>query len=293
MSIKHFVKRLTPECWNIGIIDNTLDSILNGEEITVRWMKHNCKNSWFADPFILKVTSDEIIVLCEEYYRPKERGRISRLAIDRYTMELKQLDVILDLDTHLSFPIIERKDSEVFIYPENGEAGKLTQYKYNDEEKICKPVSIISDEALADSAKLSYEGENYLFCTPMENPNGSLLKIYKWNEEEGKYSSMFQRELFPENIARMSGDFFKHDDQLYRPAQECNTQYGHAVSLQKANLVDGKWRFEEVRRLYSTHPYLRTGMHTFNMYDGFIITDALGFERIWIRKFLKAIGLLH
>src|SRR5574344_1914204 len=82
MKIKDIVKSLSDERWNIGFISNDLNSIMLGEPIKVNWLKHYYKDSWFADPFILDVTDEEIIVLVEEWYKPIKRGRISKLTID-------------------------------------------------------------------------------------------------------------------------------------------------------------------------------------------------------------------
>lgn len=291
MSLRTFVKGLTSECWNIGFINNSLESILRGDTISVSWLKHTNKDRWFADPFILNVTEDEIIVLVEEFYKPIQRGRLARLLIDKKTTTLKQFDVILELDTHLSFPIIERKGEDVYIYPENGESGCLTIYRYDDNLRKCEKGRVISNEALADSVKLKYKGNNYLFATPTNNPNGNTLRVYSLNGQNGMYEA-FKEYSFIENTARMAGDFFMFKEKLYRPAQECNVQYGHAVVLQEIVYKDGEWAFEEKRRLYSVHPNLNIGMHTFNVYGGVMVTDALGFDRIWIRKILKTIGIL-
>ena len=65
--IKEYIKRYCDERWNIGFIQNSLDNILQGEDIRVQWVEHDYKNSWFADPFILDVTDTDIIVLVEEF----------------------------------------------------------------------------------------------------------------------------------------------------------------------------------------------------------------------------------
>ena len=57
MSLRTFVKGLTSECWNIGFINNSLESILRGDTISVSWLKHTNKDRWFADPFILNETA--------------------------------------------------------------------------------------------------------------------------------------------------------------------------------------------------------------------------------------------
>ena len=108
MSLKQRIKRFSAERWNIGFIENDLNSILCGEEIKVSWLIHDYKDSWFADPFILDINESEITVLVEEFPKQINKGRISKLTIDRRTCELKRLDVVVELPTHLSFPVIIR-----------------------------------------------------------------------------------------------------------------------------------------------------------------------------------------
>lgn len=289
IKLKKLIKSISDERWNIGFIQNDMASILSGEELCVKWLKHDSKYSWFADPFILDVTDDEIHVLVEEYYKPIQRGRISRLIINRYSYELRQKDVVLELGTHLSFPAIIRKEKDVFIYPENGESGELNLYQYYPESNKCEKIKTILSEAVADAIIARINGEEMLFCTKRTNPNGNELYVYT-QDDSGRYLEK-ERYTFDENIARMAGDFFEYNGKLYRPTQECNVQYGHAVTLQEITRERGKLKFKEVRRMYSVHPKLNVGMHTFNMYKGMIVTDALGFDNMWLRKILKALGV--
>ena len=291
MNIKEFIKQYSAETWDIGFIQNSLDEILQGNEIEVRWMKHKLKDSWFADPFIMDIDDKEIHVLAEEFYKPINRGRIARLIIDRNTLELKHKDVVLELPTHLSFPAIIRQDGKIYIYPENGESKELNLYQYIPKSNECIKVETILSEAVADAVITEIDDKKYLFCTKQPNPNGNVLNVYQKDS-----SGLFQpREeyTFEEHVARMAGDFFTYNGKLYRPTQECNIQYGHAVTLQEVTEENGKFHFQEVRRMYSVHPRLTVGMHTFNMYKGLIVTDALGFHNMWIRKILKLFGIIR
>jgi hypothetical protein len=288
MSIRQIVKSLSDERWNIGFISNSIDGIIGGEPIKVNWVKHNYRNSWFADPFILDVTDDEIVVLVEEWFKPIKRGRISKLVIDKNTFVLKDLQVVLQLDTHLSFPVIERHDDGIYIYPENGASGNLSLYKYDAEKNKCEKIGVICDESVADAIATDVFGERLMFATKQPDPNGNKLCIYRWNDETHKYE---QKDvvLFKENVARMAGNFFEYNGKIIRPTQECNVQYGHAVTLQEVSYENGEWSFKEIRRMYTVNPKLTVGMHTFNMFKGLIVTDALGFDRMWIRKILNKV----
>lgn len=308
MSLKECIKTITAERWNIGFIQNSLDGIVKGDDIDVRWINHKSKQSWFADPFILDVTDDEIILLVEEYYKPIGKGRISKLRVARNTQKLLNCEVVLELPTHLSFPYIFRKDSivekyikdldqdtisssdsYVYIMPENGESGHLYIYKYFPKTNNIRCLCSVLDHSVADAVPIEINNELFLFCTPGEKPNGKSLHIFKWFKKEKKFK-FFKEVSFEENVARMSGDFFFYKDKCIRPTQECNIQYGHAVTLQEMNISN--LSFKEIRRFYSVHPALNIGCHTFNMYKGVIVTDALGFDRIWIRKALKCFKII-
>lgn len=287
MSIKQFIRSLTEERWNIGFIENDISGILNGDEIRVNWLKHSYRKSWFADPFILDVTDDEIIVMVEEFVKPKQKGIISKLIIDRRTNSLKQKNVVLELDTHLSFPAILRDDENIYIYPENSASGSLKLYRYNPVSNTCEESKVLCDAAVVDSVITDLFGERLMFATTEPDINGKVLNVYKIINGKFELSDTYH---FDENIARMAGNFFSHKGKVYRPTQECNTQYGHAVTLQEVS--DGEqFTFLEKRRIYSVHPKLTIGCHTFNIYNGVIVTDALGFDRPWIRKLLRFIGI--
>jgi len=173
MFLKTQIKKLTDERWNVGFIQNSTENIINGEAIDVKWIIHKYKNSWFADPFVLEVTEKEIILLVEEFYRPINRGRISKLTIDRITNVLLKCDVILELPTHLSFPLIIRKDSNledfikdidtdykssaepyVYLLPENGESGHLYIYKFFPESNKIICLCSVLDEAVEDAVPI-------------------------------------------------------------------------------------------------------------------------------------------
>lgn len=289
MSLRSYIKSFTSSRWDIGIITTSLSDIMNGSDITVRWIKHNFKDSWFADPFILDVDDKKIVLLVEEFYKPINRGRLARIEVDAVSYEIITKDVILELDTHLSFPFFERAADIIYVYPENSESGKWARYVYDDEKRKCVKDNVVIARPLADAVLTYFFGEPLVFSTSMPNPNGNQLEIY------AKTTSGFElckTINFKENVARMSGAFFKYGGRIYRPTQECNVQYGHAVTIQEVLKYEDGFMFKEVRRLYSVHPKYQVGMHTFNVHNNLIATDALTFDNLWLRKILMKFGLI-
>ena len=86
-------------------MQNPLEEVIAGAEPEVRWMKHQRKGGWFADPFVLDVTDTTISLLAEEFRFKTGKGRIVRLDVQRETFELEKVTVLID-DCHLSFPFI-------------------------------------------------------------------------------------------------------------------------------------------------------------------------------------------
>ena len=149
--IRDVYGRMIRSRWEIGFVQGGIDAVMSQKELRINWLKHNYKDRWFADPFILDVTESEIVVLVEEvrYHAPK--GRIAELVVDRSTFELKERSIILEINTHLSFPAIWRKGNEVYVYPENWQSGELVLYEYEGRGENLKRVRQICNESLADA----------------------------------------------------------------------------------------------------------------------------------------------
>lgn len=272
--------------YNIGFVDGSLESIIAGEPMKVNWMKHSYKERWFADPFILDVTDDEIIVLVEEWYDSIQRGRISKLIVDKSSYELKQLKVMIDEGFHLSFPAITRKEDGIYIQPESSVSSQLVEYKYNSESDNFEKLSVISDLPLTDSVRTNLFGDDLLFSTKLPDANGKELGVYSWDVSKKRFVPK-EYYYFNDNISRMAGNLFMCNNIIYRPAQVCIKSYGDAVSIQEVNLEEGKFSFKEIRRIYSPNRDYDLGFHTFNEYNGMIVVDGLGFRRPRLARALR------
>src|SRR5574344_79522 len=137
MFLKSIFREITKHKWNIGFVQNNFEEIIAGESIKVKWLKHIYKNRWFADPFILDVTDEKILVLVEEFYDPINRGRLAKLTINKHNFTLEKVETILELHTHLSFPSIRRDNDKIYVYPENYKSGKLVRYEFDEKTSKC------------------------------------------------------------------------------------------------------------------------------------------------------------
>ncbi len=273
--------------WTIGLSLTPLDTIINSDDWSINWVSNPYRNRWFADPFILDIDNDYIYVLVEEYYDPIDRGRISRLTIDLKTNRIINIDVVLELPTHLSFPAIMRKNNKVYIYPENSADSILNLYEYDPNTNKCVLFESLSNEKLADAIITNLFGKELMFATSSPNHNGSILNVYE--RDGGKIFNKIGNISFDMEIARNAGDFFMLNGKLFRPAQDCSEVYGGAVIIQEITKDDKGFHFKNVKRLDCTPSNYTLGFHTFNYYKGMAVFDANGLRRPKLARIIRII----
>ena len=276
-------------------MENSLEGIVNGEELRVQWPSNPFHDRWFADPFVLSVNGNEVTLLVEDYRYKDDRGRISRIIVDMERNSIVSCKTILD-GGHYSFPAIMRYKGKVYFYPEQSRQGKLELFEYCPATETCEYVETLSDEPLTDA--IIYKG--VIYSTRFPEPNGKTLKMFKWPSAVQEFNDetrnlalgsaalgvMKEKELetrnskletfsFSEYIARNAGDFFECGGKVYRPAQECNRWYGNALSIQ----LYENGEFKEVRRI--------PRMHTLNSYQSVTVVDRKIFPFKWVYRLLR------
>ena len=118
--------------WNIGFFEYSDEFFYSNKKVNIKVLKHNYKDKWFADPFILNVSKEKIQLLVEEFDENINKGRIAKLTINRKNFELESLKIVLEKKYHLSFPaIFVDHKRNIFVYPENCKSGSLFKYNYN------------------------------------------------------------------------------------------------------------------------------------------------------------------
>lgn len=239
-------------------------------------MKGVPADRWFADPFIVDVTPTHIVLLVEEFLYSSGKGRLARLVVSRKDYVLERNDTLLDLDTHLSFPMIVRKHGSIFICPENSAGGKLKYYEYDISECRCILRGTMCDLPLVDAVFEEFDGREYVFATQKPSPNGRILNIFK-RGEDGEFHHC-QDVIFKDNIARNGGAFLRIKDRVYRPAQDCNGGYGRGLSIQRVSYCNGHFEFMEDVRMKSPRGYLDYGMHTLNEHNGLTVVDIASYR---------------
>ncbi len=265
--------------WNIGFCEQTPENLIQQKRLNkVQWLKHPYKDRWFADPFIYKVTDEEIIVFVEEcnlFGWPK--GIICELVIDRKTISLKERHVLLELDTHLSYPAIIRHNGKVYVYPENGASGKLNIYEYDSvSHKLVNPICILN-EAVADASIIEQESKYLMIATKYPDTQEKAF-LYQSDSLFGSYKIISDTPCqISRSCSRPGGNWIRVSDKIYRPAQDCSTRYGGALSIMSVQQKDGIQTEEGIFRILPQSFRYSKGVHTLNFFDGICVVDGYGY----------------
>ena len=274
--------KLKSHRWDLGLLFFDDPSTFLKGDWKIFYVKDWDKSRWFADPFVLDVTPLEVVLLVEEFSYRIGKGRIAKIVVDRQSMEVKDVKIVLELPTHLSFPAILRKDGEVYIYPENSASGMHSIYCLVGDS--LQKTGILSDYPLTDAVIL--ESGARMLSTMLPDPNGKCLTIL--SKRNGKYQPE-SKVQFDEHIARNAGDIIKISGRYVRPAQISDGGYGYGlgISFQEMEEHTDSMHFRELLRKYPPAGY--DGMHTFNWYKGVAAIDLRKYNYPVVRKILHKI----
>lgn len=280
--------------WNIGFCEQTPeDYIRTGRLNRIQWLKHPYKDRWFADPYIFWVTTGEIVVFVEEcMLSDYPKGIICELVIDRKTMRLKERYVMLELETHLSYPAIIKHKGKIYVYPENGASGKLNIYEYDEtNHRLVNPICIL-DEAVADATILEKEGK-YLIVATKYPETQEKAYLYESDSLFGPFKLVSVEPFQPSrSCARPGGNWIKIGSKIYRPAQDCSKRYGGALSIMEVKWDNATPHEEQVCRVTPIACKYSRGVHTINFNDGLCVVDGYGYLYQVVGRLFKVLVTL-
>ena len=286
--LRKLYKWLTSGRYTIGIALFNNKIVNEGFVPEIHWIKDNYKRGWFADPFILRITETEIILLVEEWIYKFNRGVISQVRISREDYSIKEVKTIINTGKHMSFPIYYRQGGKVFIYPEQSEQGETWIYEYDEETCIAKELRLLNPNDVVDTTILELkDNKKVLLCTTAPNHNGEVLDIYPYMDEIFSDVKPIMSIRFPRKTARNAGMPFRVNGKLYRPAQDCTNIYGECVEIQEVLVGKNDISFVPCNRIYSPNIEYNLGFHTFNVFNNYYIAvDA------YKRRFITG-GILY
>lgn len=281
------------QCWNIGFCEQTPEEFVHEKQLRpIKWLKHRYRDRWFADPFIYKVTESDIVVFVEECPLENPKGIICELVIDRKSIQLKERHVMLELDTHLSYPAIIHYNGKDYVYPENGASGSLNIYEYDGiNHKLVNPICIL-DEAVAD-ATIIKNGNCFMMSATKFPETQEKAYIYTAETLFGPFKQMTS-DPYQSSLAcsRQGGNYFEACGCIYRPAQNCLERYGGALTVMKSTVEPCEIKEEQFCNMTPINGRFGLGLHTLNFNNGMCVIDGYGYYMPLLGKWYFSIRRL-
>ena len=243
------------------------------------------------------LSKDNIIELfAEEMIYRTGRGIIVYLKVEKESCKILEREIMLELDTHLSFPIYIEEGGTIYVYPENYQSGEVRIYEYDEKaKKLLNPRTIIKEPLL--DAQIVKIGNNYYafgvrFRTGSQNDTKELI-VYQSDSLLGKYEliQIIENERCEE---RGAGLIYLEDGHVIRPAQSCEGGYGREVILYElCRDVDG-FKERELKRIIPDRRARRGGiLHTYNKMKGIVVIDGWAYHRPKLASLYKKMRGIH
>lgn len=268
----NIVKRFTIQVYNIGIVSRKVleTGILEGD---IKWLKHQYKDRFFADPFLWFRDEHCYYILAEEMCFFEGYGRIVLLKVSKNDFSLKSKKIIIEKPFHLSFPFCEENGD--YIIPEAVGSNKCMRYKIAKDTLEILSEEMLVETGLIDPVLLDWNNEEWIFAGHKQNPSGELF-IYQ-KEGSGRFQLISECPvLISRGGSRSAGHFFEYKGELMRPVQDCTERYGKRTRIMKVTRLDKHgYQDEEFVVLTSgANPPFNETLHTFNLYGDIALVDG-------------------
>lgn len=276
-----YIKKLYFKQWIIGLARGDISEMIRTKNFRqdFKWIQPSSFGHFYADPFVIKGTGGETLILFEDFLIDENYGNISLMTLDS-NFNVTDIKVLLDTGSHLSFPFIFREDNKLYVFPESVRSRKLSCHLLNPVTKTLTPLGDILDLQLYDPAILRFQEKYWLFGSVFENRREYKLHIFVSENITGPYLP------HPGNPVRSgldgiraAGNFIDVDNEIFRPAQNCAVEYGESMTINRLRVLNSLHFTEEP---YMTIKVSRKNLeennihniHTLNVCDDLIVIDG-------------------
>ena len=236
------------------------------------------KDRIWADPFVIDKDGKTYVFLEEQSFK-SQIGHISVLELSKKGWT--EPKVVIKQPYHMSFPFLFENDSKLYMIPETGKNNCIEYYECtNFPYKWEKKGTLMNDVVAMDSVLLEKDGTWYLF-TSILTPQGasSWDELHLFHSDAPLTTDWQPHPMSPivtdVRKARMAGDFFKKNGELFRPSQNCSDHYGASITLNRV-LTLSRTKYEEVEVDSSTADWASDlySTHTLNSSKSVTLIDA-------------------
>ncbi len=244
--------------WNIGIVRAPIqDFLVQEKKPEVIWLNDSDKSGFISDPFGIE-RNGQLFLFFEFLDYKTWKGEIRCKVFDMNNLKELEQQTVFNLDCHLSYPFLLEHNGEVYCIPEMAGSGQVCLYRasrFPFEWK--KEIVLLEDFPGIDNTLFQHDGLWWMFSSHLQDLPKEKVFLWYAKDLEGPWKPHKNYPL-KRNIksARPGGSIFKHENQIYRPTQDCSIRYGEAMTINRITTLNPEEFEEEVARVI--HPYNNT-----------------------------------
>jgi hypothetical protein len=259
-------KWFAQEQWTIGLVDQSLEDIVNKGIIKpIQWLPA-LKSGFLADPQASILPDGRVEILAERFNFERFKGEIVCATTPLQEVEAAHFKPAVDLATHLSYPQRISWEKEDFLFCEGWESNGIPVFSRAGRGQAWKyETTIFEGQRVVDPTPLFHEGIWYLFYTLQnDRPNQCLRVAHSINPLQGWTPHTQSVILNSKMGARPAGPICKlPDGRLIRPGQDCSNTYGGGIALYEIKeLTTSTYCEELIRVLEPQAGNWQWGLHT-------------------------------
>jgi hypothetical protein len=271
--------------WFLGVRPRAGDR-LPGDDATPWQLVVPPPDRSYTDPFVVG-HGDQTFVFFEVLeHRRAARGQ---LAVGRLEADGRLADVepVLPLPHHTSYPYVFRDGGHTFLIPETGAARRVQLFAATSFPFEWEPVATLLEGVDAVDASVIAWGGRYWMWVNIAVPGGRLCVdtfLYSSHRLGGDWRPHPQNPVVSDlRRARPAGRPFVLGDRLIRPSQDCSRRYGASVVFNQVDVLTvDDYRERPIASLeprWADRPNLAA--HTYTFDAGWEATDGLhAFPRV-------------
>jgi hypothetical protein len=231
---------------------------------------------YYADPFLLR-RGGRIFLFVEEYIHAERKGSIAMAEVIGDRLVSSPVPV-LSRPYHLSYPHVFEADGEILMMPETGENRTLELYRATEFPLKWELVQVLmKDGVYSDATPLFHQGRWWLFVT-VDMTGGATqdeLSIFHSDAITGPWMPHAENPVKSDSRwSRSGGRIIKDGDRLFRPAQDCDREYGAGlVWFEITDLTPTRFSERKVLTWGADGDLGATGLHSFDELDGIQTID--------------------
>jgi hypothetical protein len=231
----------------------------------------------YADPFLFERCGRHYIFF-EAASSSQPRGEIWFVELDR-NGNPSQPERALSTEYHLSYPFVFEWNGQTYLLPESSQNRSVEVYRATEFPRRWELAGVLlANVPAVDTTLFERNGKLWLFTSGIggKDLKCSELSLFFSDSLFGPWTSHPKNPIVCDiQRARPAGHLFYEKGDLIRPAQDCSVCYGHAITLNRIDVLsETDYRESPVGTILPDWAAGLSATHTLNMDSRYEVLDA-------------------